>query len=434
MNASEFKKRRKRLAQDMVDGIAVIPTSPVRTRNGDVEYQYRPDSDFYYLTGFSEPESLAIIVAKNGVSEFTLLCRERDPEMETWHGLRAGLEGVIEKHGADQSFSIEEIDDVILSLLENQDKIYYTMGRYPEYDKRVVDWLNQLRARSRSGVRVPGEIVQLDHILHEMRLIKSPAEIKTMRKAANISAAAHTRAMEKCQPGLSETQIEAELLHEFMRNGSRYSAYPSIVGGGKNGCILHYVENNRELKDGDLLLIDAGAEYECYASDITRTFPVNGKFSDEQKALYNIVLDAQLAAIEQVKAGNHWDEPHQAAVRVLTTGLIELGLLDGDVEQLIKDEAYKPFYMHRTGHWLGLDVHDVGDYKIEEEWRLLVPGMVTTVEPGLYIAPDNQDVDERWRGIGIRIEDDVLVTKNGPDILSKGVPKSVAAIEKIMAR
>ncbi|WP_455216800.1 Xaa-Pro aminopeptidase [Kaarinaea lacus] len=437
MNPSEFSRRRKRLMQMMgKNSVAILPAAPVRIRNRDAEHVYRQDSDFHYLTGFPEPDAVAVLIPKRAHGEYILFCRERDPEMETWHGRRAGLEGAIETHGADDSFPITDIDDILPGLLENCERVFYAMGCNPQFDKQVNGWVNQLRDKARAGVHTPGEFVALDHLLHDMRLYKSRVEISAMRKAAKISAQAHIRAMQCCKPGMMEYEIEAVFQHHFKQHGCT-SAYIPIVGGGKNGCILHYTENNDELRDGDLLLIDAGAENNLYAADITRTFPVNGRFSKEQKALYNIVLDAQQAAIEKIKPGNHWNDPHEAAVKVLTKGLIKLGLLKGTLRTLIKEQAYRTFYMHRTGHWLGMDVHDVGDYKVGDAWRELEPGMVLTVEPGLYVAPgtkvSNRAVAKKWQGIGIRIEDDVLVTKDGCEILSKDVPKTIEEIENLMA-
>lgn len=418
------------------DSVAILPAAPVRMRNRDAEHPYRQDSDFYYLTGFPEPEAVAVLIPKRPHGEYILFCRERDPLMETWHGRRAGLEGALDAYGADDAFPITDIDDILPGLLENCDRVYYAMGCNNEFDTQVNGWVNQLREKARAGVHTPGEFVALDHLLHDMRLYKSRAEISAMRKAAKISARAHTIAMQTCQPGMMEYEVEAEFQHQFKKHGCT-PAYTPIVGGGENGCILHYTENDAELRDGDLLLIDAGAENELYAADITRTFPVNGHFSPEQKAVYEIVLEAQEAAIEQVKPGNHWNEPHEAAIRVLTKGLVKLGLLKGNIRTLIKEEAYRAFYMHRTGHWLGMDVHDVGDYKVGDVWRELEPGMVLTVEPGLYIAPGtrvgSRPVAKKWQGIGIRIEDDVLVTKDGCDVLTRDVVKSVGDIEAIMA-
>lgn len=432
MNIKEFARRRKRLMQMMdKDSVAILPAAPIRMRNRDVEYQYRPDSDFFYLTGFEEPEAVMVIVPGREHGEYILFCRENDPVMETWNGPRAGQDGAIEEYGADDSFPIDDIDDILPGLLENKSRVFYTMGIHKDFDSRLIGWVNRLREQSRAGIHTPGEFVAIEHQLHDLRLYKSSYEVTRMRKAAKISAKAHIRAMKICKPGMNEYQIEAELLHQFGMHGSRYPAYSSIVGGGKNSCILHYVNNNSVLNDGDILLIDAGAELECYASDISRSFPVNGTFSKEQRALYQLVLDSQYAAIEQVQPGNHWNEPHEAAVKVLTKGLIKLGLLKGTPAKAIKDESYKKFYMHRTGHWLGMDVHDVGDYKIDEEWRVLEPGMVLTVEPGLYIAP-MKGVAKKWHNIGIRIEDDVLVTKTGHDVLSKNAPKEIDEIEALM--
>jgi Xaa-Pro aminopeptidase len=434
MNKSEFSRRRQRLMQGMdKDSIAILPAAPERIRNRDVEYSYRPDSDFYYLTGFAEPEAVAVMIPGREHGEYILFCRERDPEMELWNGRRAGLDGAIEEYGADDAFPISDIDEILPGLLENRERVYYTMGANPDFDRQVMEWINLLRKKSRSGVHAPSEFVSLDHSLHDMRLYKSAAEVKAMRQAARISAVAHRRAMEACRPGMMEYQLEAELLHSFMQQGARHPAYPSIVGAGENGCILHYTENSSKLKKGDLLLIDAGCEYEYYASDITRTFPVDGRFSRAQRSLYELVLEAQYAAIEQVRPGKTWNQPHDAAVRVMTEGLVRLGLLKGKVENLVKKEAYKRFYMHRTGHWLGMDVHDVGEYKVGDEWRVLEPGMVLTIEPGIYIASGSKGVAKKWWNIGIRIEDDVLVTKEGHEVLSVDAPKSVEEIEALMA-
>lgn len=431
---SIYSRRRKRLMQMMGNGsIAILPASPIKTRNRDVEYPYRADSDFHYLSGFEEPEAIIVLIPGRRSGEFLLFCREHDPAMALWNGSMAGLEGACQIFGADDAFPIDDVDDILPGLLEDRKKVFYTMGCHPEFDGRLTEWLNQVREKSRSGVTPPEEIVVLEHLLHEMRLFKDRQEISLMRRAATISAAAHKRAMSRCRPGLMEFQLEAEITHEFMYQGCREPAYPSIVGGGNNACTLHYTTNNAELQDGDLVLIDAGAEYRGYASDITRTFPVNGRFSPAQKALYELVLKAQLAAIDKVRPGNHWNDPHMAAVRVLTRGLIKLDILKGEYRTLMKNAGYRRFYMHRTGHWLGMDVHDVGDYKIDGIWRQLEPGMVLTVEPGLYIPMDSRGVARKWWGIGIRIEDDVLVTRNGCDILSKAAPKTIADIEALMA-
>ena len=435
MDIKEFKRRRKRL-MDMIgdESIAILPTASVHIRNNDVEFPFRPDSDFYYLTGYPEPEAVAVIIPDRPHGEYVLFCRERDAKKETWDGKRAGLEGACEIYGADDAFPIEDMDDILPNLLEDRERIFYTMGNDAVFDQRVLSWVNEVRDKARAGINAPDEFISLTHILHDMRLYKSRQEISAMRKAARISAVAHKSAMQACQPGLMEYQVEAELVHKFMQQGARISAYPSIVGGGANSCILHYTDNNDELKDGDVLLIDAGAEYEGYASDITRTFPVNGKFTQAQKDIYQVVLNAQLAAIEQVKPGNHWNDPHKAAIKAVTQGLVELGILKGKVGTLIKEQAYAKYYMHRTGHWLGMDVHDVGDYKVGGDWRMLEPGMVLTVEPGLYLPASTKGLAKKWWNIGVRIEDDVLVTKDGYDVLSKDTPKTIDEIEALMGK
>lgn len=433
MQKKEFAKRRQHLMDIMgPDTIAVLPNAPVVNRNRDVDYPYRSDSSFHYLTGFDEPESVLVLIPGREHGEYILFCRERDLDKEIWDGYRAGQEGAIAEFGADDSYPISDLDDILPGLLEGKEKVYYTMGNQPSFDQHMVSWLNHLRQAARSGKHSPTEIIELEHCLNELRLFKSSQEIKAMKQAASVSAQAHIRAMQFTKPGKWEYEVEAEIIHEFMKNGCRSPAYPSIVGGGENGCILHYIENSAKLKSNELLLIDAGAEFECYAGDITRTFPVNGKFTTAQAAVYQIVLNAQKAAIAAVKPGNHWNQPHEAAVEVLTQGLVELGILNGNVDQLIEEGAYREFYMHRTGHWLGMDVHDVGDYKVGGEWRLLEPGMVLTVEPGLYIR-DQEHVDKKWHFIGIRIEDDVLVTKDGYEVLTEAAPKEIDEIEALMA-
>jgi Xaa-Pro aminopeptidase len=396
-----------------------------------VEHPFRQNSDFLYLTGFSEPESVIVLVPGRAQGEFLLFCRERDPDQETWHGRRYGVEGVKEFFGADDAFPITDIDDILPGLIEGRERLFYTLGQYAEFDSQVIDWVNRVRAQVRAGSRAPNEFIALDFYLHDMRLYKARPELSAMRRAALISCEAHKRAMRECRPGRMEFEVEAELIYEFKKAGSG-PAYPPIVGGGENGCILHYTENDGRLEDGELLLIDAGAEYDGYAADITRTFPINGQFSPRQRDVYEIVLESQAAAIKKAVPGNHWNDPHDAAVRVLTRGLIDLGLLKGRPANLIKKEAYKQFYMHRTGHWLGMDVHDVGDYKVDDKWRLLEPGMVMTVEPGLYISPAT-GVPKALRNIGIRIEDDLLVTREGNELLTDKVPRSLAEIEALMA-
>ncbi len=433
MKQSEFKKRRSTLMKQIGKGnIAIIASAPQRTRNRDVHYPFRQDSDFFYLTGFNESESLAVFIPGREQGEYVLFCREFDEKKALWEGAHAGLEGATTHYEADDSFPIDDMDDILPGMLENKAKVFYPMGKDSELDHKLLEWINHIRKQSRNGVTAPGELVSLEHILHEMRLFKTPEELKLMRRAADVSARAHVRAMQYCKPGLYEYQIEAEIVHEFIRDGLPAVAYPSIVAGGKNACVLHYTENKDKLHKGDLLLIDAGVECDHYAADITRTFPVSGKFSEPQRLLYQLVLDAQAAALEQIRPGIPWNKAHEASVETLTKGLVELGLLKGKVKKLIKDEKYKQFYMHRIGHWLGMDVHDVGDYKIKDEWRLLEPGMVLTVEPGIYVAANCETVDEKWRGIGIRIEDDVLVTKDGHEILTGGVPKSIDDIEALM--
>lgn len=416
------------------DSIALLCAAPQSTRSNDTEYLYRQNSDFYYLTGFVEHDAVLALIPGREQGEVVLFCQEKDKTRELWTGILTGPEQAITQLQIDDAFPIGDIDDILPGLIEGRQRVYYSMGKDPRFDQRVMDWVKIIRGKARQGAHPPGEFLVLDHLLNEMRLIKSPMEIKLMEKAGAISAQAHKRAMAVCRPGLHEYHLEAELLHEFVRSGSRAPAYNNIVAGGRNACILHYVENNAVLRDGDLVLIDAGCEYEYYAADITRTFPVNGRFSKEQKALYEIVLNAQLQAIKAIKPGAAWDEPHNVTVRIITEGLVSLGLLKGNVQELIAKDAYKAFYMHRAGHWLGIDVHDVGDYKIDDKWRLMEPGMVTTIEPGIYIAPDNMDVDKKWRGIGIRIEDDVLVTRTGHRILSEGAPKTVEEIESFMAQ
>ena len=435
LSQADFKQRRNLLAQHIgSNSIAIIATRAEMYRNRDADYKYRADSSFYYLTGFAEPEAVAVIetFAEGEEYSYSLFCRERNREMEIWNGYRAGIDGAIEIYDADEAYAIDLLDEEIIDKLLNKKRFYYRIGQNAEFDARVSQWTQKADAQQRRGGAAPAEMIQLDRIIDEMRLKKSAQEIELMQIASNISAEAHTRAMQSVKPEMMEYALEAELNYIFGKNGC-VPAYNSIVGGGENACILHYVENNKPLKDGDLVLIDAACEYEFYASDITRTFPVNGKFSPEQKALYNIVLDAQLAAIDATRIGNHYKYPHEVAVKILTQGLVDLGLLSGNVDELVESEAFRQFFMHGTGHWLGMDVHDVGAYKHGEDWRAYEAGMVVTVEPGLYVAPDDETVDAKWRGIGIRIEDDVLVTENGPLVLTKNVVKTVEEIEQLMA-
>ncbi|MCL4112247.1 UNVERIFIED_CONTAM: hypothetical protein GTU68_022741 [Idotea baltica] len=422
ISTKEFAKRRKDLMSQIGDdAIAIIPSSELKIRNRDAEFIFRQDSDFLYLTGFNEPESVAVLVPSREDSEYILFCREKDPKTEQWTGRMAGLEGAVDTYKADDAFPIEDIDEILPGIMENRSKVYYSVGNNKDFDTQV-----------RNGTQAPHEFVSLDVFLHEMRLFKSPAEQQLMRDAAAVSVKAHERAMALTKDGMMEYAIDAEYMHEFRKNGM-VPAYTSIVGGGENACILHYIDNNQKLNAKDLLLIDAGAENQGYASDITRTFPVGGKFSDEQRILYQIVLDSQYAAIEQAKPGNTWIDPHNAAVLVITEGLVKNGLLQGNVDELIAENKYFPFYMHKTGHWLGLDVHDVGDYKISEEWRELEPGMTLTIEPGIYVSPSD-DIDEKWWNIGIRIEDDVLITETGNEVLTGALIKEIDDIETHMSQ
>lgn len=432
MQAAEFAKRRRHLL-DLIgdDGIAVLPSAPERVRTRDIHYPYRPDSDFYYLTGFAEPESVAVLRPGGPHGEFVLFCRERDPEREIWDGARVGPDDAVTQYHANDAYPISDIDDILPGMLERSERVYYSMGIAPEFDHRLLGWINDLNTNRQRG-HAPSEIVALDHLLHEMRLFKTRSELRSMRRAAKIAVAAHLRAMRACVPGMMEYELEAEYLHEFRREGARYSYLP-IVAGGVNACVLHYQSNNQMLRDGDLVLVDAGCELGMYASDITRTFPVNGEFNKAQRELYEIVLGANQAATRAVVAGNHWNDPHDAAVRIVTRGLRDVGILKGRLPTLIREEAYRPYFMHRTGHWLGMDVHDVGDYKIDDAWRLLEPGMVLTIEPGIYVSPQARGIAKQWKGIGIRIEDDVAVTRSGPDVLTSGLPSAVDEIETHMS-
>ncbi len=427
----EYIERRKRLAGAMGKGVAVLRTAPERVRNRDAHHPYRFDSYFYYLSRFTEPDAVLVITTEHEPRSI-LFCRDNDIEREIWDGFRYGPDGARETFEVDEAHTIAEADELLPKLLENQPALYYEVGGDPAWDNRVIGWLNAVRAKGRSGVTAPSEIHDVRSILDEMRLVKDASEIETMKTAARISARAHVRAMRATKPGLREYEVEAELLHEFRRSGAQSPAYTSIVAGGSNACVLHYVDNNSLLNDGDLLLIDAGCELNGYASDITRTFPVNGKYSGPQRDIYELVLAAQAAAIKQVKPGNEWEDPHRAAVEILAQGFIDLGLCQGTRDAVIESGDYKKFYIHRTGHWLGMDVHDVGDYKRDGKWRKLEPGMALTVEPGCYIRAAD-DVPERFWGIGVRIEDDAVVTQQGNDIITREVPKTIAEIETLMA-
>jgi Xaa-Pro aminopeptidase len=430
IDLQEYRQRRERLMSKIGQGVAIFRSAPTAVMHNDVEYIYRQDSDFYYLTGLNEAEAVAVLAPEHPEHRFILFVQPKNPEKETWTGYLWGVEGVKEYFGADEAYSIEELDEKLPQYLEKSDRLYYHFGRDRAFNEKILrHWQKLLLTYPKRGTGPVG-IDDSGFLLHPLRQVKSPQELELLRQATAISAQAHNRAREFAQVGHYEYQIQAEIEHTFRMAGGMGPAYPSIVASGENACILHYIENNRQVQDGDLLLIDAGCAYEYYNGDITRTFPVNGKFTPEQKTLYDLVLAAQLAAIEAVKAGNPYNGFHDAAVKVLVEGLKDLGLLIGDSEEIIKEEKYKPFYMHRTGHWLGLDVHDAGTYKCSEEaWQILQPGNVVTVEPGLYIAPDikpvegQPEVPEHWRGIGIRIEDDVLVTETGNEVLTAAVPK-----------
>jgi len=427
---SLYAARRARLAAQMGEGVALIATAPERVRNRDSHYPYRFDSYFYYLTGFIEPEAVLVIVAGK-TPKSILFCRNRDPEREIWDGFRYGPEAARELFGFDEAHPVASLDEAAPKLLEDQPALHYPVGSEADWDTRVMRWLNVVRARSRAGVAAPSRLHDVRVLLDEMRLVKDAYELGVMRRAAKIAAAAHRRAMQATQPGRMEYEIEAELLHEFRRNGAQFPAYSPIVAGGANSCVLHYVANDARLRKGDLLLIDAGCELDGYASDITRTFPVDGRFSGAQRSVYELVLASQAAAIASVRAGAGWNEPHDAAVRVLAQGMLELKLLSGSLDEVLEKETYKRFYMHRTGHWLGLDVHDAGEYKRAGAWRKLAPGMALTVEPGLYIRAAD-DVPEPLRDIGIRIEDDVVVTDAGCEVITAEAPKRVEDIEALM--
>jgi len=434
MDIRHFLDRRARLIARMDSvggGVAILPTATEKTRNRDATYPYRADSYFQYLTGFTEPEAVLVLVAGESPKSI-LFCRDRDPDKEIWDGYRYGPEGALEKFGFDEAHSIAALDEKLPGLIANQPSLWHSLGFEPEWDARIGRALNAVRAQSRAGKRAPTSVHDLRAALDEMRLIKDGQEIALMRRAADIAAAAHRRAMCAAAPGRYEYEIEAEFLHEFRRQGSQFPAYTTIVASGPGACVLHYVNNDRRMQDGELLLIDAGCELDGYASDITRTFPVNGRFSGPQEDVYELVEAAQAAAIAAIRPGVHFMAPHEAAVKVLAQGMIDLKLLHGSVDAVIESESYKRFYMHRTSHWLGMDVHDVGDYKTGDDWRQLSPGMVLTVEPGCYIRPAD-DVPAAFHDIGIRIEDDALVTLNGCEILTAAAPKSIADIEALMA-
>ncbi|MEQ1597787.1 MAG: aminopeptidase P N-terminal domain-containing protein [Methylotenera sp.] len=434
-NVKEFQHRRSQLLKKMGAGIAIIPTAPEMIRNRDSHYPYRFDSYFYYLTGFKEPESVLVLIGssnKKSSPKSILFCRDKDMEREIWDGFRFGPQVAKTEFGFDEAYSISQLDDMLPKLMSNQPKLFYSLGADCAWDARVTGWLNKVKELARTGVSAPESIQDVRQLIDVQRLIKSPYEQATMRLSGQIAAGAHNRAMRFAKPNMNEYEVEAAFLHEFYRSGAQSPAYTSIVAGGANACTLHYNANNCVLNNGDLLLIDAGCELDGYASDITRTFPVNGKFSGAQKDLYELVLAAQLAAIEVAKPNNHWNAPHEAALEVLVQGFIDFKLCKGTKEQVLENGDYRQFYMHRTGHWLGLDVHDAGEYKDKAgNWALLEAGNALTVEPGCYVRPAD-NVPKHFWNIGIRIEDDVLITKTGNEVLTKDAVKSVVDIESLM--
>lgn len=449
-----FKRRRDVLSSAMQGGIAIIPAAPMRNRNSDVDYEYRQNSDFFYLTGFEEPDALALLCPTHPEHKFVLFVPRRDKEMEIWHGRRAGRDGAKMLYGADAAFDLGDIDSEVPEYLKDVERLYMSFDESTMFQGRVMSWLNRVRSQAYQGEKAPREIHDLSPLLHEMRLLKTDDDLRSLRRACEITAEAHKRGMHCTQPGKYEYEVQAEIEYQFRTQGSMRNGYPSIVASGDNANILHYVENNAMLKDGDLLLVDAGCEYGMYSGDISRTWPINGRFTDVQSEVYNWVLQAQLQAIEACREGESFRRVHDIAVEVLTEGLVDMGLLKGNPADIIaaqhqwdkdvknkkvdpaKDTAprtYREFYMHSTSHWLGMDVHDVGVYKQGGEWVNLQAGCVLTVEPGLYIAAERDDVPEKYKGIGVRIEDDVLITRNGPDVLTKDCPKTIEDIEALMA-
>lgn len=429
-----FKARRQKVFAKMQDNsIAILSAAPMQHRNSDTEHPYRQDSYFFYLTGFDESFAIAVLLKQGSKQQFILFCQERDPQAEQWTGSRAGTQGAIDHFGADEAYPISEASSRFNTLFEGIQTIHFLVNNNSEFDQKILSWIDVQHKKSRKGVDAPSTLVDLRVILDEMRLFKTKEEVALLQKTCDISAHAHVRAMQECKVGMFEYELEATLLYEFFRHGSRNVAYPCIVAAGDNACVLHYTRNNTKIKNNDLVLIDAGSEIEGYAADITRTFPANGKFTSAQQAIYELVLASQLAAIESITKTATWDLMQKTILQVLVQGLVDLKILQGDVATLIEEKAYLPFYMHNSGHWLGLDVHDVGHYKVQSGWRLLEKGMVFTVEPGLYIGANNLQVAEKWRGIGVRIEDDILVDET-PMVLTHGVPKTVTEIEKIMRK
>ena len=431
ITADEFTQRRRHVLSEIGHAVAIVPAAPVAIRNNDVEHEYRQESDLYYLTGFDEPESLLLLTNCHAEHHSVMFVRPRDPERETWDGPRAGIDGARERYGADAAFPIAELEAKLPEYLEDVERLHFRFGMNRRFDDVVFGAIQKLRGKVRMGKLAPRELVDLGRLLHGMRLTKSSGEIATMEQAVAISREAHAHAMQVARPGAHEYEVEAEMLRVFRQRGAERPAYGSIVASGPNATVLHYRKNDRQMQDGDLLLIDAGAEYGYYASDVTRTFPVGGRFSEAQRAVYDVVLAAQHAAIATVKPGVPYMAVHDKAVEVLTQGMIDLGLIQGPLDVALKEERYKPYYMHRTSHWLGMDVHDVGDYFVDGKPRALEPGIVLTVEPGLYVKVDAA-CDAKWRGIGVRIEDDVLVTDTGSRVLTEGIPKDAAELERIL--
>ena len=431
---TEFQKRRSELMAMMGhEGIAIVNGARLMQRNSDVDFPFRQHSDMLYLSGFPEPEAVLVLIPGREHGETILFCQERDEESERWTGEITGPERARQLYGVDDAFPFNDIDEILPGLLENQQRVYHSMGEDRNFDGRLLRWVHGLSGYRQSGGHSPGEFVQLGQYLHELRLFKSQTELALMRRAADITVQAHERLMQSAVPGQFEYQLEATLLHEFMIQGARYPAYPCIVGSGDNACVMHYVDNGRRIEDGDLVLVDAGCEYEGYAADVTRTFPINGRFTTPQREIYEVVLSAHEAAVAEIMPGNHWNQPHMAAMRAVTEGLVQLNILEGDIDNLMAEEAYRPYTMHRTGHWLGLDVHDVGEYRVEDQWRVFEQGMVTTIEPGIYLASDVAEIPERYRGIGVRIEDDLLLTRKGHEILTDSLVRDAAGIEALMA-
>lgn len=426
------KARRERFLKELGDGVAIFPATPQSYRSNDTNHRYRPDSDLLYLTGFPEPDTVAVFSPRHPEHKFVLFVPPRDPEREVWDGRREGVEGAVANYGADAAFPIAELEQKLPEYVDGAPKMYYRLGRDESFDRTIIHILNSYRTTRRAKGPGPSSIIDPGEIVHEMRLYKSPEDIDFMRRAGHITADAHRAAMASAHPGMYEYELEAMIEYVFRRNGASGPSYPSIVGSGANATILHYTENSRQIQEGDLVLIDAGAEYGYYAADVTRTWPVSGRFTDEQQAIYNLVLEAQGSAIEMAAPGVSQHQLHERVVQIMTRGLVRLGLLEGPVEKAIEEGTYKQFYMHKTGHYLGMDVHDVGKYRDGDEWRPLAPNMVITIEPGIYIADDCDKVDARWRGIGVRIEDDVLITESGSEVLTAGVPKALDEIQRLV--